>query len=167
MKHRIRAAAIIVKGDAILLVKHKNPDNGFEWWVPPGGGLEDGESIYDCARRETFEETGLKVELGQILYLRESVESSRAIHQFEIFILADSFTGELTTANVRPQDLDSKYIKNVQFFSQRQMQGLSVFPEILKEKFWQDYAPEKKLETQYLGLQKVYSLLGENRRVNA
>jgi ADP-ribose pyrophosphatase YjhB (NUDIX family) len=161
MKHRIRSAAIIVKDNAVLLVKHKNPENGFEWWVPPGGGLEDDESIYDCAKRETYEETGLKVELGQILYLREFAESSRAIHQFEIFILANSFTGELTTANVRPQDLDSAYIKDVQFLSKRQMRGLTVFPEILKDKFWQDFSPGKRLEVQYLGLQKVYSLKGE------
>jgi 8-oxo-dGTP diphosphatase len=161
MKHRIRSAAIIVKDNAILLVKHKNPDNGNEWWVPPGGGLEDDESIFECAKRETYEETGLTIELGQILYLRESVDSSRAIHQFEIFILANSFTGELTTANVRPQDLDSAYIKDVRFFSKRQMQGLTVFPEILKDKFWLDFTPGKRLEMQYLGLQKVYSLIGE------
>ena len=127
----------------------------------PGGGLEDDESIFDCAKRETYEETGLKVELGQILFLREFMESSSAIHQLEIFFLANSFTGELTTANVRPQDLDSAFIKDVQFLSKRQMRGLTVFPEILKDKFWQDYSPGKRLEVQYLGLQKVYSLIGE------
>jgi hypothetical protein len=39
MKHRIRAAAIIVNQNAVLLVNHKHPANGFEWWVPPGGGF--------------------------------------------------------------------------------------------------------------------------------
>jgi 8-oxo-dGTP pyrophosphatase MutT (NUDIX family) len=29
------------------------------WWVPPGGGVETADtSVFDCARRETFEETG-------------------------------------------------------------------------------------------------------------
>jgi 8-oxo-dGTP pyrophosphatase MutT (NUDIX family) len=161
MKHRIRSAAIVVKNDAVLLVKHKNTNSGSEWWVPPGGGLEDNESIFECAKRETYEETGLTVELGQILYLRESVDLSRDIHQFEIFILANSFTGELTIANVRPQDLDSAYIKDVRFFSKHQMQGLTVFPEILKDKFWLDYSPGKKLEVQYLGQQIEKSLIGE------
>jgi 8-oxo-dGTP diphosphatase len=161
MKHRIRAAAIIVKDDAILLVKHKNPNNGFEWWVPPGGGLEDNESIYDCARRETLEETGLKVELGQILYLREFVETSRARHHFEIFILANSFSGELTLANNSPADPDYLYIKDAKFLSKCQMQEVVVFPEILKEQFWLDYAPGKKLEVQYLGQQIEKSLKGE------
>ena len=153
MEHRIRSAAIVVKDEAVLLVKHKDPVDGFEWWVPPGGGLEDGENIYDCAKRETYEETGLTVELGQILYLREFVEPSKARHHLEIFILATSFTGELTMANKSPLDPDYEYIKDVQFLSRHQMQGLTVFPEELKEKFWQDFAPGKKLEIHYLGQQ--------------
>ena len=38
-----------------------------------GGGLRHPESIYDYARRETFEETGLSVELGNIAYVRLGV----------------------------------------------------------------------------------------------
>ena len=42
MKHRIRAAAIIVDGDSILLVKEEtnHPHDGRFWWIPPGGGVE-------------------------------------------------------------------------------------------------------------------------------
>ena len=67
MKHRIRAAAIVVEGDSMLLVKHQGhgPEDGYMWWVPPGGGVEGEESLVECARRETLEETGLSVELGQ------------------------------------------------------------------------------------------------------
>jgi len=161
MQHRIRSAAIVVKDNTVLLVKHRFPDSGFECWVPPGGGLEDGENIYDCAKRETYEETGLTVELGQILYLREFVELSRARHHFEIFILANSFTGELTMANNSPLDPDYLYIKDVQFLSKQKMQRLNVYPEELKDKFWQDFTPGKRWEMQYLGLQKVYSLIGD------
>jgi 8-oxo-dGTP diphosphatase len=153
MKQRIRSASIIVKDDAVLLVKHKHPVNGFEWWVPPGGGLEDSENIYECAKRETHEETGLTVELGQILYLREFVEPSKSCHHFEVFILAISFTGEPTLANNSPLDPDYAYIKDVQFLTKRQMRGLTVYPKELKDKFWRDLASGKKLETQYLGQQ--------------
>ena len=34
-------------------------DNG--WWGFPGGGLENGESLIECAHRETLEETGLSI----------------------------------------------------------------------------------------------------------
>ena len=67
MQHRIRAAAIVVQGDSVLLVQHQHNDlqGGRPWWVPPGGGVEGEESLMDCAQREVLEETGLSVELGQ------------------------------------------------------------------------------------------------------
>lgn len=43
----------------IALVHRK--DNGL--WALPGGGMEPGESIQDCAVREVEEETGLHVEI--------------------------------------------------------------------------------------------------------
>ena len=55
---------MITDGDRVLLVKHKDPANGYEWWMPPGGGLEGEESVMDCAVRETWEETGLEDRVG-------------------------------------------------------------------------------------------------------
>src|SRR4030042_5174388 len=146
MQHRIRAAAIVVRDNRVLLVMHRHPGAGVEWWVPPGGGIMGEETIYECARREAFEETGLVVELGQILYLREFLDLESDIHHFEVFILAASFTGELTMANIKPAEPEIAYIKEVRFFSQDEIQGLIVYPEILKDKFWQDLASETKPE---------------------
>jgi len=38
----------------------KNGDENKDKWLGVGGKLEEGESPHDCARREIFEETGVK-----------------------------------------------------------------------------------------------------------
>ena len=47
--------------DQLLLVRLRDPASGMEAFYPPGGGIDEGESPADAARRETLEETGLHV----------------------------------------------------------------------------------------------------------
>lgn len=74
MRHRIRAAVLVVEGDSVLLVQHQHDElhGGESCWIPPGGGVDGEESLVECARRETLEETGLSVELGRIAYIGSS-----------------------------------------------------------------------------------------------
>lgn len=51
---------IIEINSGIILIKRKNPPHG---WAIPGGFVDYGESIEDCARREAKEETGLDIRL--------------------------------------------------------------------------------------------------------
>jgi len=52
--------AVVVDDKGRIALVHRK-DNGL--WALPGGGMELGESIEDCAVREVKEETGLDVEI--------------------------------------------------------------------------------------------------------
>ncbi|BAH40204.1 hypothetical protein GAU_3162 [Gemmatimonas aurantiaca T-27] len=59
LQPRIGVAVIIRRADRVLLGRRRSTSHGDGVWQFPGGHLEWGESVHDCARRETLEETGL------------------------------------------------------------------------------------------------------------
>jgi 8-oxo-dGTP pyrophosphatase MutT (NUDIX family) len=159
MKQRIRVAAIIVNENKILLVKHVHPETGYTWWVPPGGGIKEKDSsIFNCAKREVFEETNLKVEVSKIIYLREyldkrdSSENTEGTLNIEIFVLADHYDGKINVDNIKGNDPDELYIKQVEWLPKEEIQDIIVYPEILKDDFWNDYK-QGFPNTKYLGRQ--------------
>ncbi|ANW19362.1 NUDIX hydrolase [Streptomyces clavuligerus] len=54
------ASAVVVDGSGRILLQRRR-DNGM--WALPGGVMEIGESLPDCAVRETREETGIDIEI--------------------------------------------------------------------------------------------------------
>ena len=59
-KPQVGTAMIITKDDKVLLMKRKGP-HGTGTWSTPGGHLDFGESLEECAAREAREEVGVEV----------------------------------------------------------------------------------------------------------
>jgi 8-oxo-dGTP diphosphatase len=57
----VGVAVIVVRGDRVLLGERIG-SHGAGTWALPGGHLEFGESVEECAAREVMEETGLAIQ---------------------------------------------------------------------------------------------------------
>lgn len=55
---RIRVGALLRHGDAVLLLRQEKL--GRSYWLLPGGGVEEGESLHVALARELSEECGLE-----------------------------------------------------------------------------------------------------------
>jgi 8-oxo-dGTP diphosphatase len=62
----VGVGAVIVRDARVLLVKRAAPPLLGEWSLP-GGVVELGETLRAAAEREALEETGLVVEVGEVL----------------------------------------------------------------------------------------------------
>lgn len=70
---RIGVGAITIHEGKILLVKRGvEPSRGL--WAIPGGTLELGETLQECAAREILEETGITIKVGACVYVFDFFE---------------------------------------------------------------------------------------------
>lgn len=58
--------------------------NGLTFSKLPGGGLEFGEGIADCLKREFQEEMEVEIEIGELLYINDFFQPSAFNHKSQV-----------------------------------------------------------------------------------
>lgn len=92
---------VLDKENRLLLLKRS--DN--KYWGPPGGATELGESVEETARREAFEEAGLKIENISLFNVFSGKEqyyrypSGDEVHIVTIVYICKDFCGEIQLSN--------------------------------------------------------------------
>ena len=81
----VTAFPVTERGDLVLLRRGIEP--GYGTWAQPGGFLEVDETVNQAAIRETFEETGLLIEPGEIIGLYTRLEAAVVTIAFEARVI--------------------------------------------------------------------------------
>ena len=105
---RVGVAAVIFREGRILLGERIG-SHGANTWATPGGHLELGESIEECAQRETLEETGLEVGAFRKLGFTNDIFEKEGKHYVTLYVVATSTSGE-------PQVMEPHQCKLWQWF---------------------------------------------------
>ena len=98
----IGVGTVVWHGDRVLLVQRARPPRRGQWSLP-GGAQQLGETVAEAARREIREETGLEVELGEVVATLDLIERA-ADGRVRYHSTLIDFVAEAPGADLRPGD---------------------------------------------------------------
>jgi len=115
---RIRACGLCWEAGKLLLVNHKGIKYS-NFWAPPGGGVEFGETIETALKREFFEETGLEISVTRFAFGCEFI--NKPLHAIELFFLVQKVSGTLISG----YDPELQLIQGAKFMTDQEIQAIS------------------------------------------
>lgn len=112
-KLRIRVCGLCIEDKKILLVNHHSLNENGDFWAPPGGGMEFGQSAEKNLSREFLEETGLNIEIEKFLFVHEYL--SPPLHAIELIYKVNRIGGAIKIGSDPELEKEEQIIKNVKF----------------------------------------------------
>lgn len=131
IKRRVNVRGVVLRDGKILAVKHKN-EKGEEadYWATPGGGLESMESFADCIEREFFEELGIKVKPGKLLFVQQFVsDRDEWEEELELFFQVED-SSEFDHVDLTKTSHGALELSRVEFVDPK---NLYILPSFLSE----------------------------------
>lgn len=114
-KLRIRVCGLCIEEGKVLLVNHQSLNETSDFWGPPGGGMDFGQSAEENLRREFLEETGLSIETENFLFVHEYINPP--LHAIELIFKVKRKGGTLKIGFDPELEKDAQIIKDVRFIS--------------------------------------------------
>jgi len=138
MDFGVRVGAVVVRNNALLLVRHEKPGRD-PYWVLPGGRLEPGETIPECAERELLEETGLGGKFAGVLYVSEFLAESR--HTVDVTARVEASHGEAQLGSDPEIEQESEpTLRELRWVETGELENIPLLPGWIKERLLEDAA---------------------------
>lgn len=129
---RLAVRGLVMRHNRLLLV-NAWPGSESPLWCAPGGGVEPGASLPDNLVREVFEETGLRVEVGDPVLVNEFHDPGTAFHQVDVYFRC-RVAGAMPGHWADPEGV----VNRRRFVSRSEIRGLWVKPDSLAEVAWDE-----------------------------
>lgn len=121
---RLRVCGLYRENDRLLMIRHRGIGPTDTFWCPPGGGAQFGETAPNALIREFAEETGLAVEIGDMLFVNEFMEPP--LHALELFFTVKVTGGALLQGIDPEMAADEQIIEEVRFMSFEEIKAYPV-----------------------------------------
>ena len=128
--------------DRVLMVEQGREAQ--RYWLLPGGGVRFGESLSQALVREVREELGLRIAVGPLLAIVESISPEPAYPKHVVHLIFD--VSAAREADVVPQEAT---VLGARFLSENELQAADVRPPVAE--FLAACLRERPSSPQYLG----------------
>ena len=120
--NHIGAGILIYHDDKVLLESRRDSDR----WAFIGGGLELNETLIECAKRETFEETGIVLEDEELAFCKLYDDPSIIISYPDGNIIRNMMAVYKTTLRQMPDLVCSEESRELRFFSKEELKSVKI-----------------------------------------
>ncbi len=121
----VGVGVVVWHDERLLLIQRGKPPRVGRWSLP-GGAQKLGETVAEAARREVLEETGVVVEVGEVLAVVDLIERDGERVRYHYTLI--DFSAEVQAPDLRP----GGDAADARWFTQAEVQGLGLWSETLR-----------------------------------